>query len=61
MKLKTKTPEEAQSEANMRQAIMIAMKANNVPVTGEVWFSLVFASRTALEQIASELHVSQTF
>ena len=39
----------------LRHEIMIATKANGVPVTGDLWLGLVFASEEALIGIAREL------
>jgi len=34
---------------------MMVMQANNVPVTGEVWFALVFRTESELKKILREL------
>jgi len=39
----------------IRQEIMMVMQANNVPVTGEVWFALVFRTESELKKILREL------
>lgn len=48
---------EEDRKARLRQEIMITVKANNLQVTGEFWFMLVFRSESELRQIASELNV----
>ena len=44
-------------ETRLRQSIMICMKANGIPVTGELWLHLVFMDESALAGIARELHI----
>ena len=39
----------------IRQEIMKVMQANRVPVTGEVWFALVFRTESELKKILREL------
>ncbi|MCK9154503.1 MAG: hypothetical protein M0P12_00165 [Paludibacteraceae bacterium] len=41
----------------MRHQIMIAIRANGVPVTGDMWFSLVFKSKNQLKAMCNELHI----
>ena len=41
----------------MRQEIMINMKANNLPVTGEFWLMLIFRTESELRQICHEMHI----
>ena len=41
----------------MRQAIMIIIKANDIPVTGELWFKLVFMTEEQLKRLCHELHI----
>lgn len=43
----------------LRQEIMLQIKANNLPVTGDVWISLIFASDQALIGMAQELGVKR--
>lgn len=47
-----------QRKQALRQNIMNVVKANNVPVTGDFWFSLVFRTETELKQIARKLHIN---
>jgi hypothetical protein len=42
----------------IRQVIMITIKANNLSVTGEFWFFLVFRNESELRQIASEMNIN---
>ena len=46
-----------QRKQALRQSIMIVMQANNVPVTGEFWFALVFRTEAELKKIARELYI----
>ena len=46
-----------QRKQALRQSIMIVMQANNVPVTGDFWFALVFRTESELKKIALELHI----
>jgi len=41
----------------LRREIVIACRANNVPVTGDMWFMLIFASIEALQKIAADLNI----
>jgi hypothetical protein len=41
----------------LRHEIMLCMKANNVPVTGEAWLSFVFRSESELQQMCAELNI----
>jgi len=50
----TKTEQRKQA---LRHSIMTVMQANNVPVTGDFWFALVFRTESELKQIARELHI----
>ena len=43
--------------AALRQEIMLRVKANNLPVTGELWLTLVFCSESELAAIAADLHI----
>lgn len=42
----------------MRHQIMIAILANGVPVTGDMWFSLVFKSKAQLKAMCNELNIN---
>ena len=44
----------------LRHEIMICVKANNLPVTGEFWLMLVFRSESELKDIAKGLNISLT-
>lgn len=46
-----------QRKQALRHAIMTVMQANNVPVTGDFWFALVFRTETELKKLARELHI----
>ena len=41
----------------LRHAIMTNVQANNIPVTGDFWFMLVFRTESELRQIAREMHI----
>ena len=41
----------------LRHDIMLALKANNVQVTGDFWFALVFRTEAELKKIAGDLHI----
>lgn len=47
----------AKREENLRHSIMECVKANNLPVTGDFWFMLVFRTESQLRQIAFELGI----
>ncbi|NIV93339.1 hypothetical protein GWN42_11205 [candidate division KSB1 bacterium] len=42
----------------MIQAILITVKANGVPITGDLYFSLIFRTDAELRAICHELHIS---
>lgn len=42
----------------LRQEIMLCMKANNLTVTGEFWFMLIFRTEQQLKAIARDLHLN---
>lgn len=42
----------------MRQAIMNTILANGKPVTGDLWFSLVFRTESELSHICHELNIN---
>jgi hypothetical protein len=46
-----------QRKQALRQNIMLAVKANNLPVTGDLWLSLVFRTESELVAVARELHL----
>jgi len=46
------------SEENMRHAILNTVRANNVPVTGDFWFMLVFRTKSELKKICREMNIS---
>jgi len=41
----------------MRQEIMNVIRANGVPITGDLWFSLIFRTHSELKKICNELHI----
>jgi hypothetical protein len=45
-------------KARLRQEIMLTMKANGLPVTGDFWLFLVFRTEAELRKIARELHIN---
>lgn len=49
--------EEDKRKQAIRLDIMTALQANNVPVTGDLWFALVFRTESELKQLAGELHI----
>lgn len=46
-----------QRKQALRHSIMTVLQANNVPVTGDFWFALVFRTESELKKIARELHI----
>ena len=46
-----------QRQQDLRHQIYLCMKANEVPVTGELFFNLIFCTETQLVKIAHELHI----
>lgn len=46
------------SEENMRHAIMNTVKANNIPITGDFWFMLVFRTKRELTKICQEMNIN---
>lgn len=43
---------------NMRHEIMLTVRANNLPVTGEFWLMLVFRTDSELREICRELNIN---
>lgn len=41
----------------LRQEIMLCVKANNLPVSGDFWLMLAYRTEAELVQIARELNV----
>lgn len=41
----------------LRQEIMINVRANNLPVTGDFWLMLVYRTDAELRNIASEMNI----
>ena len=41
----------------MIQEILICCKANNVPTTGDLFFSLAFRTESELRSICQQLHI----
>jgi len=50
-----KATQEQRKQA-LRHEIMGVVKANNIEITGDFWFSLVFRTESELKKIAKELH-----
>jgi len=48
-----------QRKAFMRQSIMNTVKANGIPVSGELWITLIFRSESELKTICSEMNIKQ--
>jgi hypothetical protein len=46
-----------QRKQALRQDIMNVVKANGIPVDGDLWFALIFRSEVELEKIARDLHI----
>lgn len=46
-----------QRKQALRHDIMTVLQANNIPVTGDFWFALVFRTESELKKIARELHI----
>lgn len=44
--------------ATMRHEIMLTVKANGLPVSGEFWLTLAFRTETELAAICRELHIA---
>lgn len=42
----------------MRHAVMNTIRANGKPVTGDIWFSLVFRTESELTKICQELNIN---
>lgn len=59
--MRTKKPtareESEKRKGILRTEIMLTMKANNVYISGETWFNLVFMTESNLKTIAHELHI----
>lgn len=41
----------------LRQEILACILANGLPISGELWLTLVFRTESELRQIAGELHI----
>lgn len=41
----------------LRQEIMLCVKANNLPVSGDFWLMLAFRTEAELIAIAQEMHI----
>ena len=46
-----------QRKQALRHDIMNVIKANNLEVTGDTWFMLIFRTESELKKIARELHI----
>lgn len=46
------------NKKEMIEAILLNVKANGAPITGELFFSLAFRSESELKKICSELCIS---
>ena len=45
------------TDDRLRQEIMLCMAADELPVTGDFWFQLIFLSRSSLLAKAQELGI----
>ena len=48
------------SEEQLRQEIMLNIRANNLPVTGDFWLMLIYRSAAELKEIASGMNIRLT-
>ena len=46
-----------QRKQTLRHEIMTTIKANNMEVTGDFWFALIFRTESELKKLARELHI----
>ena len=46
------------SADEMRQRIMLNVRANNIPVTGDFWLFLVFRTDAQLRAICAEMNIA---
>jgi hypothetical protein len=46
-----------QHKQALRHSIMNTIKTNNVPITGDFWFALIFRTESELKSIARELYI----
>ncbi len=44
----------------MMEEIMACIKANNLPINGDLFFTLAFCTVSELKQICHELHITTT-
>lgn len=58
MNNKDKPDTQSERSKNLRHDIMLAIKANNIPVSGDIWISLIFRTESELVKIAKELHIN---
>ena len=52
------TMKNLKTKEQLRQEIMLTVKANELPITGEFWLMLVFRTDKELRKIAQELNIS---
>lgn len=43
----------------MRHDIMLCVKANGLPVDGDLWLTLIFRTESELKSICNELHIGR--
>jgi len=46
------------SDADMRHAIMLNVKANGIPITGEFWITLAFRTTAELRAICADMNIA---
>lgn len=49
---------QANKAERLRQEIMVTVRANGEPATGELWLSLAFRTESELVKIAQALHIN---
>lgn len=45
------------NKLRLRHLIMLNVKANNLPVTGEFWLMLAFRNESELRKIAADMNI----
>jgi len=45
------------TEERLRHEIMLNVKANGIPVTGEFWLMLIFRTESQLREICREMNI----
>ena len=64
MKNTTKQPDDfkplSEKSKGLREDIMLCLKASDAPVTGEIFFKLIFMTESQLVKLAQSLHIKVT-